>query len=351
MQYPALKHCIVQLTVIVAVISAHAYELSFNEDFPYYTLHPKSIFEGETAYLHIIYGMHTTSTPESYVDESYTITKDASQTVPPHYSVQLSAVFRGIFKEGGILPVITYYGPKYQLANLQEGLYTFTHDTVSGSFRVFKSEDIQCTVSTDKEVCVPGDSLIISYCAHNASTAEMNIESRLGRLFDVKIRNGNDSLLDDFADNIEYYSKVPYSLVIAPGESRLYTFPPYMVPASATTLNITVRIGGMNHTEAFGTVAVSGATPCRTIPKQHSPGILSLSGNALFIRLHQPQKVTIEAFRLDGTKYDLLPGKTFLKAGTYRLRLGDCISGNGIVLLRMNGADFSVTKKISLLNR
>jgi hypothetical protein len=214
------------------------------------------------------------------------------------------------------------------------------------------SNGITFAIATEKQEYNKGDQVRTRYWIKNngATTATFSTPVGCGE-FVLTIVNAAGARRYGSLDGVRC-GAIGAPLSLLPGDSTGTEFVPYTCTDSTGMLYFTAQLTKDPTSAMTATVVVStGSTPARPIPaaKITGPSVSYIAAaGRLELSLDKAQNVSVSAFGLNGREIPALSSASWYNAGTHAIPLTRTSTAAGIVLLRVKGEHFSLTKRINL---
>ena len=212
--------------------------------------------------------------------------------------------------------------------------------------------DVIFTVATEKPQYLRGESIKTRYCIFNNSIATVTFDFSSGCQFDMTAIAHKDTIYS-YTKNIAC-TEMLTKITLAPGEQKIMDFPAFTYNDTSGQILITAKLIGYDKSSASIIVPVLPATKTKYALKPRinykNKSIISYSNLTKTIILNIPssQNVSVSAYILNGRKVSQLSTKKFLPAGVHYLSLKNFPLSKGVIIFKVEGEQFSESKRINI---
>jgi hypothetical protein len=216
-------------------------------------------------------------------------------------------------------------------------------------------DGITFTIATDKASYLPYEAIKVRYWLKNNGMAAVTFTTSAGGCeFEMTVADALGKKIFGSLDAVDC-PKVAQQLTLNPGDSAGTEFSPYYPMDTLSPLSITAKLTGYEKSAVTVPVVISGGNtamrpPVQGTAKAATPGVRYVAAaHSIVLTLDKAQNVSIAAFTMSGRQIPSLSSSSFYSAGTHTIGLGKARVADGVVVLRIQGAKFNMTKRVNLL--
>jgi hypothetical protein len=263
----------------------------------------------------------------------------------------------------GVMAAVYVHPAGYAPEVKQAALYnTQSTQVVFNLQQAFSNRDsvdvggVVYSVVTEKALYERGEYLSVRYYVHNQSGETVSFTNH-GRGQDlctygltltdedgVKVFSTSDSLM---------CTLISTQWQLAPGGKDSVIFDPYLLDGDYTSMTVSAQMIGNDLSLSSIDVEISAALSAeeRKVPALSETRVSTMavsSNGTLSLALNRDQRVTICLYQLDGKRVAVIADNRIMSAGNHLVKLNRKNSGKGIVIVRVTGDDFNLSRKIQL---
>jgi hypothetical protein len=264
-----------------------------------------------------------------------------------------------VSENGDTFLVIASAGPEYSKGNqsivlndAQAQTVNFNLEILYTNRSIITNDSLSFTVATEKKVYSPGDSIHVRYTVENRTTHAIRYSFTPGCQFDWIFTGIKGDTIYQYMKN-KMCMTITYSDSVLPQKTILSQFPGIVAAVSMdSVVTVTAKTFSFGKSDASIDIHIQKSGTAILVPdplamQKISCNSLSIrAGKTLMLTLLKNERVSVALYTVSGQKLVQLISNRYLAAGEHSLDIAKSGIAEGVVIVRVSGETFSLTKAV-----